>query len=50
MCCSFDTVDGIVTEAAPIIKWMIGKSYFDVLDYAISKAWTIRYVNSYGYD
>jgi len=46
-CASFDTVDGIVTEAAPIIKWMMGKSYDEVLSYATRKLWTIRYVESY---
>ena len=31
----------VCTQAAPIIRWMIGKSYDDVYTYAKRKGWKI---------
>lgn len=40
--CSFDMRDDVVTDAAPIIRYMIGWSRDRVRGYAAKKGWQVR--------
>jgi hypothetical protein len=37
-CCGFVTKDSIVIDAAPIIKWMKGKTLIQVYNWCIKKS------------
>ena len=38
-CAGVVVVSNVVTEAAPILKWTIGKPWREVREYAKSKGW-----------